>query len=458
MDNHILIIDDEKVLTVLLKRTLELEGFKVDISHNLKSAQKALDNLLPDLLILDLNLPDGNGLEFYRSLRKEDIHIPTLMITAFASIESAIQATREGVDDYIVKPFDPKQIIQLIQALMDRFKLHNQLNYYRNKISCDCDANFFVSALPEMEELQKLGLKIASVENSTVLISGPTGCGKEMFARFIHSNAGTKETPFIDINCAGLSDTLLESELFGHEPGAFTDAKKRKQGLVELAGGGTLFLDEIGEMSLNLQAKILRFIETRTFRRLGGISDLKVDTRIIAATNRDMTKMVAQGTFREDLYYRLNLFEIKLPALKERRGELPLMAQFFLEKISIRLKKSVLHLSAPALQALESYTWPGNLRELYNVLERAVILCNSDTLEPELFPEQIRNPQNGTTTFAPRLHDLKGQSLKDYLGFIEKKLLQEALNKNRGNQQKAARDLNEPRHVIRYMMQRHNLL
>jgi two-component system response regulator AtoC len=276
-----------------------------------------------------------------------------------------------------------------------------------------------------------------------------------MFARFIHNTSAQSEEPFVEINCASLQENLLESELFGFEPGAFTDAKKRKIGLIELASGGTLFLDEIGEMSLGLQAKLLRFLENHTFKRLGGIQDIKVEIRVIAATNRNIEEFVKQKKFREDLFFRLNLFRIKLPPFNERKEEILLIAQFMLEKINIKLKRKVRFISEEAKEIILNYDWPGNFRELHNVLERAVILSNSDIISADNLPTEIRHVQDINDGYQPKLSDLQGLALKDYLTNLEGKLLQQALDISNGNQVKAAKLLNEPRHIIRYLLKKH---
>ncbi|MCK5033301.1 MAG: sigma-54-dependent Fis family transcriptional regulator, partial [Calditrichia bacterium] len=345
MKNHLLIIDDEENLSFFLKQSLDKEGYTATIANTIAEADEIINRQFPDLLLLDLNLSDGNGLDLYRELRKKEIIIPTIVITAHGSVQSAIDALKMGVDDYIAKPFDLNELLVIVENLLERFHLFNQLKYYRQKAKDNYDKQFFVSQLLQIKEIQYLALKIAEVPTSTVLIEGTTGTGKEMFARYIHNNSLQVEAPFVEINCASIPDNLLESELFGYEPGAFTDAKKRKIGLIELAKGGTLFLDEIAEMSTSIQAKLLRFIETLSFKRLGGVNDIKVEVRIIAATNKDIEDYVSKGKFREDLFFRLNMFRLKLPKLCERKEEILLLAQFFLEQISARLKKKIKYIA-----------------------------------------------------------------------------------------------------------------
>ena len=455
MEKNILIIDDEENLTYFMKEGLEQKGYNVQISHSISEGRASLKKYFPELLILDLNLPDGHGLDLYRELKTNGETIPTIIITAHSSIQSAIDAMKLGADDYISKPFDLKELTVLIESMFERYQLKNQLNFYRRKAQGGTEFDFFISELPQIKQIQNLALKISEVPVSTVLIEGSTGTGKEMFARFIHRTSAQSEAPFVEINCASLQENLLESELFGYEPGAFTDAKKRKIGLIELAAGGTLFLDEIGEMSLALQAKLLRFLENHTFKRLGGVQDIKVELRVIAATNSNIEELVEQNKFREDLFFRLNLFRIVLPTLNERKDEILLIAQFMLEKINVQLKRGVRFLSQKAREIILNYNWPGNFRELHNVLERAVILSNSDTISAEHLPTEIRDQQYTGDEYQAKLSDLKGLALKDYLINLEGKFLQQALDISDGNQVRAAKLLNEPRHIIRYLIKKH---
>ena len=457
MERNILIIDDEENLTYFIKEGLQSGGYQVHIAKSISEGKKKLKNLFPDLLVLDLNLPDGYGLDLYRELKKNGENIPTIIITAHSSIQSVVDAMKLGADDYIAKPFDLQELKILIESLLDRYHLKNQLNYYRRKTQSSDKFNFFVSDITDLKEIQELALKIAEVPVSTVLIEGNTGTGKEMMARFIHNNSAQMDAPFVEINCASLQETLLESELFGFEPGAFTDAKKRKIGLIELARGGTLFLDEIGEMSMALQAKLLRFLENHTFKRLGGIQDIKVALRVIAATNHNIEDLVQQKKFREDLFFRLNLFRIKLPTLEQRKDEILLITQFLMDKLNIQLKRKVKFLSSEAKEIISNYSWPGNFRELHNVLERAIILCNSDTITADQLPKEIRQDQNIGAVYEAKLEDLAGHSLKEFLTNLEGTLLAQALERSGGNQVQTSKLLNEPRHIVRYLLKKHNL-
>ncbi|HGY55953.1 MAG TPA: sigma-54-dependent Fis family transcriptional regulator [Caldithrix abyssi] len=456
MHQQILLVEDEENLSYFIKKSLEKEDYSVSIAHTLKAARHLIKTEFPDLLLLDLNLPDGDGLELYSELKENDYDIPCVIITAHGSIQSAIRAMKSGVDDYVVKPFDMNQLSLLVKNLMQRFKLKNQLNYYRHKAQCGKDHHFFESTVPALQEVQHLARKIAKVPTSTVLIEGPTGSGKEMYARYIHNISAQSSASFIEVNCASLSETLLESELFGYEPGAFTDAKKRKIGLIELAHGGTLFLDEITEMSTHLQAKLLRFIDNLTFKRLGGVSNIKVRVRIIAATNQDIEQLVKEQKFREDLFYRLSMFRLYIPPLSERKEELLLIAQYLIDKISKRLNKRV-ELSEECHDIILNYPWPGNMRELHNVLERAIILINGNLITPDHLPKDIKLAESSNNNFEAGLQNLGNRSLREYLGSIEKAILEQALKAAGGNQIKTSKLLKEPRHIIRYLVKKHRL-
>lgn len=359
MKPYILIVDDEENLSFFLKSALERREYTVDTANSCAQAKSILLTKFPDLLLLDLNLPDGNGLDLYRMIKEKGMGIPTIVITARGSIKSAFEAVKLGVDDYVIKPFELDEITVNIKKQLDRFQLNHQLNYYKQCMQEDYRSDFFVSELPQVVELQNMVLKITQVAECNILMEGASGTGKEMLARYLHQKSPQANAPFVEINCASLPEHLLESELLGYEPGAFTDAKKRKIGLIELAHGGTLFLDEISEMSIGLQAKLLRVIETRVFKRLGGIRDIKVKIRIIAATNRNIRKLVKEKKFRDDLFFRLNMFHFRIPTLIERRDELLLIAQFFLTKIASQLSRPVHRISKEAQERMLANDWPG---------------------------------------------------------------------------------------------------
>ncbi|GAB4171106.1 MAG: sigma-54 dependent transcriptional regulator [Calditrichia bacterium] len=451
----IYIVDDEQTLAFFIQKHLEGQSYQVKTAADLNAARKILEAELPDILLLDLKLPDGDGLQFYQEIVKEKFETPTIMMTAHGLVQLAIEAIKKGVDDFIIKPFDMNQLQVMIEKVLEKNKLHNQLKYYRTTSDFKGKSKYFVSKNEKMQEIQQLALKIAQIPDATILIQGASGTGKEMLARFIHHNSPQAEKPFIEINCASIPENLLESELFGYEPGAFTDAKKRKIGLIELAGGGTLFLDEISEMNPGTQAKLLRFIETRSFKRLGGVRDIEVELRIIAATNQSLKKLVNDGTFRQDLYFRLNMFELTLPPLKDRKDEILVLAQFFLEQSADKLKKCVKTFSEETKQLIINYTWPGNLRELHNAIERAVILTDSDQILPKHLPFFTKSDTNAKKQLG--IESMNNAPLPDFINEIEKKLVQDALKKTNYKQTEAAHLLKIPPHTIRYLLKKHNI-
>lgn len=453
MNEHILILDDEENLIFFLKSSLEEIGYSIHTASTIKEGLILVDKVLPDLLLLDLNLPDGNGLELYKNIRAKGHNIPTIVISAHASVKSAIDALKLGVDDFIIKPFDLEELKIVIEKQFSNIKFTNRLRYYKNKESQIYKGDFFISKLKSIENIQNLCLKLAQIPETVILIEGPSGSGKEMLARFIHENSDNEDAPFIEINCASLSENLIESELFGHEAGAYTDAKNKKIGLIELAQGGTLFLDEIAEMNLSLQAKLLRVIETKIFKRLGGIRDINVSLRIIVATNKNVESLVNEGKFREDLFYRLNKFNIKLPPLRERREELLQISRFLLKKISENLNIGFKEFSKEAEMFILNYDWPGNFRELHNAIERAVILSEGNIIGIDQLPCKSKTE----LPFEPTLDLLKNNSLREFLDEIEKSLLLQSLELNQKNQIKTAETLKEPRHIIRYLLKKHNL-
>lgn len=453
MNEHILILDDEENLIFFLKSSLEEIGYSIHTATTIKEGLILVDKVLPDLLLLDLNLPDGNGLDLYKSIRAKGHNIPTIVISAHASVKAAIDALKLGVDDFIIKPFDLDELKIVIEKQFSNIKFTNRLRYYKNKESQIYKGDFFISKLKSIENIQNLCLKLAQIPETVILIEGPSGSGKEMLARFIHENSDNEDAPFIEINCASLSENLIESELFGHEAGAYTDAKNKKIGLIELAQGGTLFLDEIAEMDLSLQAKLLRVIETKIFKRLGGIRDINVSLRIIAATNKNVESLVSEGNFREDLFYRLNKFNIKLPPLRERREELLQISRFLLKKISENLNIGFKEFNKEAEMYILNYDWPGNFRELHNAIERAVILSEGNIIGIDQLPCKSKTELN----FEPKLDLLKNKSLREFLDEIEKSLLLQSLELNQKNQIKTAETLKEPRHIIRYLLKKHNL-
>jgi len=423
MESSILIIDDEEQLRKLLTRIVSLEGFKVVESGNLKNAAEQMSRQVIDVILCDVRLPDGNGVDFVKAAKSRYPFSEIILLTAYGNIPDGIQAMKNGAFDYIVKGNDNDRIIPLLHQAVDKVKANKRTAI---KVHEKNSAGFedIIGSSAIIKETIKIAQKIAFTD-ANVLLTGETGTGKEVFATAIHSASKRSKNPFVAINCSAFPRDLLESELFGHKAGAYTSAVKDKKGLIEVANKGTLFLDEIGEMHPDLQAKILRVIETGEFIKVGDEKTSKSDVRLIAATNRDLNKAIELGHFREDLYYRLNVFSIELAPLRERIEDIPLFADHFLNFFTARENKRVLSISREAMDLLQRYYWHGNVRELRNVIERAVILSDRDRIFPEDLPYEIQKQQDS------QAHSLSLMS-------VEKKHIEKVLLHTKGNKTKAA--------------------
>jgi DNA-binding NtrC family response regulator len=378
---RILLVEDKDSLREMLRHALEREGHAVLEATNGPEAARALQQGQPDLVLSDLRLPDGDGFGVLRAAKEVDADIPVIVMTAFGRIEDAVTAMKEGALDFLAKPIDPDHLLLLVARALEQRRLVNENILLREELAIRRGAPLIVGDDPALRKV--IGsVQRAAATDATVLIEGESGTGKELFARTLHALSQRADQAFVAINCAAIPETLLESELFGHEKGAFTGAVARKPGKFELAHRGTLFLDEIGDLPLSLQAKILRALEEKRFERLGGTASLQVDVRLVAATNRGLKAQVAQRRFREDLYFRLSVFPITVPPLRERREDVSTLARFFVERFCRELKKKTLPLSPAALEALQTYGWPGNVRELQNCIERAVILAEEESIHP----------------------------------------------------------------------------
>ncbi|MFY9573984.1 MAG: sigma-54 dependent transcriptional regulator [Blastocatellia bacterium] len=382
----LLIAEDEKNLGLVLQKELSRLGHDVSVVHDAEAAIKEARESEFDVALLDIMMPGRSGLEVLRELRQQEQPPEVLMMTGHATVETALQAMKLGAYDYLTKPCHIRELEAIIAKAHEKRQLRLENMILQSRLTYKEKAPDIVVRSQKMNDVMALVRKIAA-SNATVLVTGDSGTGKELVANTVHCFSSRNAGPFIDISCAAIQETLLESELFGYEPGAFTGARKRKLGLLELAHGGTLFLDEIGEMSLTLQAKLLRVLETQSFYRVGGTKKVEVDVRFIAATNRDLSQDVAEGKFRGDLMFRINNFTIKLPALRERPEDIPALAEHFLAQVSGGERA---HLSDQAMQVLMSYSWPGNVRELRNVIERAVILSTGDEIAEEDLPLELR--------------------------------------------------------------------
>ena len=437
----ILVVDDDPDIREVLRDRLESLGYRVLAACNGAQGLELLEKQSPQMVLLDIEMPGLQGLEVLKEIRRREIDVTVVMMTAYGTIERAVQAMKEGAYDFVPKPFEPDHIALVVQKALERERLKRGVEV----LSGEAEERYrlILGQSARMKQAIESATK-AAASRSTVLLLGESGTGKEIFARAIHNWGDRKGKPFIAINCVGLSKELLESELFGHEKGAFTGAHQVKKGKMELAHGGTVFLDEAGDISPELQTKLLRFLQEREFERVGGIKPIQVDVRILAATNRDLDGAIKDGKFREDLYYRLNVIPITLPPLRERAEDIPELAHFFMKRFSSETKKAFTEISREAEEKLVRYRWPGNVRELANVIERAVVLGQGPKVALHDLPPRVV----GAELAAPAA----GLSYRDHLEASKKQLILRALADSQGNQAAAAKTLGLHRtHLARLM-------
>ncbi len=458
MAQKILVIDDEKLIRWTLEQHLVKEGYEVT---TVESAEKGLDVISadpPDLILLDNRLPEMTGLELLEKINVHTLGLMVIMITAYGMVETAVKAMKLGAYDYISKPFNLEEITFVIKKALEAGSLRRQVKQLRQE--CQGKVDELIGDSEDMVKVKDLILKIAKSDATTVLIQGESGTGKELVAKALHYSSARADKPFMAINCAALPVTLLETELMGHEKGAFTDAKTAKKGLFELADGGTVFLDEIGDMNQSMQAKLLRMLEERTFKRVGGVKDIKVDVRVISATNQELSKAMNEGLFRKDLYYRLQVVPINLPPLRERDGDIMKLARHFMEHFNRECHKNVQKISPETEQILLSYGWPGNVRQLRNVIERAMILDIDKEILPEhLSRDVLDGPSSDSkpgayTSLDGLVIPESGISIED----VEHALVKKALEMSKGNQTKAAELLKMPRDAFRRRLKRFGII
>jgi len=446
----ILIVDDRKNILEVLSSILEDEGYEVTTAINADAGIEIVSSVLPDVVVSDIKMPGMDGISFQKVINEIDGDIPVILITAYGSIESAVEAIKQGAYDYLTKPIDHDRLKIIIQRAIEKKKYAVENRQFRKELQNKYSYANMIGSSPKIRKVFEM-IRTVSKTLSTVLIQGESGTGKELVARAIHYDSPRKDKPLIGLNCSALSEGLLESELFGHEKGAYTGANTRRIGRFEMAHQGTLFLDEIGEVSPNLQVKLLRVLQEKQFERVGGAETIRPDFRLVTATNKDLRSEALKGSFREDLYYRLSVITIKIPPLRERKEDIPLLITHFLHKYSLRDGKSIKSLSPDAMNTLMKYDWPGNIRELENCIERVVVVCNTDQIGSREIADEICEPlspneDRASLSFPSSAIEAKIDDMD--LHRQEKELILSALRKTGGNKAEAARLLNIHRRTI----------
>jgi two-component system response regulator PilR (NtrC family) len=456
---HILVVDDELSMREVLEYMLNKEGYQVTCAENGVNAIGQLEKQHFDLLLCDIKLGDLSGLDVLRASKKANRDTVVILISAYASTETAVEAMNEGAYDYVPKPFDKDELLQTIAKALDLRTIEHEKELLDDQLEENRHFGLLVGSSPAMQHIYKLIQQVADTKTS-VLITGESGTGKELIARAIHQESDRSDQPFVVINCGGIPETLMESELFGHKKGSFTGATHDKKGLFEIAHKGTLFLDEIGEISLPIQVKLLRAVQEKVFKAVGANEDISVDIRIVSATNKNLEKEIIGGNFREDLFYRLNVIEIRVPPLRERKADLRTLAQHFLEKYSREMGKEISKFSSYAIDLLNKYDFPGNIRELENLLERSVALSTTNIILPDSLALSLHK-RRWIEGFEDRRFDLdevsRGVSLDTILEEIERGYLKKALDCSNGSKNKAAELLDISFRSLRYRLDKLNI-
>jgi len=460
MSARILIADDEEIVIRSCLRILEGDEFQVEAVQDGREALRKIEENPYDVLILDIMMPNMDGLEVLRRVKETHPNVDVIMITGLSQIDTAVQAMKLGAFDYISKPFEPDELKLVVQRALERRRLLQENLTLKSELSSKYRFENIVGLSPQMQAVYRLIAQCAPT-SSTVLITGESGTGKELIARAIHYNSLRKDKPFVPVDCNALSENLLESELFGHVKGAFTSAVVNKKGMFEVAGSGTLFLDEIGNISMSIQAKLLRVLQEREFRAVGDTRTLIANFRLVTATNKDLKAMVAAGTFRDDLYYRINIFPIHAPALRERKGDIPALAYHFLKVFSAELGKKITDISEGALSTLVNYGWPGNVRELENVMHRAAILTSDNVIRQAHLVNIVDSSQPQADLAVPRTGDelkrVKKAAREKSVEEIEKQFVLEALKRNEWNVTKSAEETGMQRPNFQALMKKYTI-
>lgn len=449
----ILAVDDERGMRDLLRKVLSKEGYEVITAEDGEEGLNLIKENSFDIVIADLDMPIMNGIEMIKRAKDFDPNITIIIITAYASIESAVEALKLGAYDYLIKPFEIDELKIIVKKAFERINLVTENTYLKQEIE---EKFYFPGVVGKSESMKKVIELIDAVSktDSLVLIEGESGTGKELVAKAIHQNSHRKNNPFIVLNCGALSEGVLESELFGHEKGSFSGAFTQRKGRFELANSGTLFIDEVGELSLSAQTRLLRVLQEKEFERVGGTHPIKVDVRIIAATNKNLEKEVKENRFREDLFYRLNVFKINVPPLRDRKEDIIELSNFFISKFSKEMNKKITGLSPEAIKILKNYSWPGNIRELQNVIERAVVLCKDDIITPRELPDNLSKE----VEMRDQIEIKSGETLDSAMERIEKSIILKALKKCGFSQTRTAEYLGVKRTTLRYKLEKYGLI